>query len=419
MNKSIKKHIIKTITIVVLLISVLGTSMLTFADDGEYIITNVGSNYASSYVHNVTSTGGGTSVGGLAVSSNNNRLFMLKARSSDDQVTVLRYYNNAYDTTGTPVMINFNDGILGHANGMSIDNSFLYVTMWKRVNTNTNSIVGNTYNNSIMVISRSAIAKVANYYSSHPNASTIEVNVADKIGPRYYIYLGSSKVFIGRVFVPIRSDNGQPYTYAIASIARYSYDEPAKSLKFIIGCRAEFQEEYNNYNGIAYKFMTFGYATENDKKMIVSENKNDTFFIDTSNVKYNGPNGVSTFTFSNSCHFQDIFFGKNQGLYIPVWDSTTPKKSYIFKVKLSQADATISNDFKVAKFYSFTVLDRSNDPNCERYEIESMAFLKRNQNMENDNIIRIVIGFNRAGTGDYVHDSYEILAGNNRANLVD
>ncbi len=45
---------------------------------------------------------------------------------------------------GTPVMIKFKDGILGHANGMSIDDEYLYITMWKRANTNSNSNVGNT-----------------------------------------------------------------------------------------------------------------------------------------------------------------------------------------------------------------------------------------------------------------------------------
>jgi len=35
-----------------------------------------------------------------------------------------------------------------------------------------------------------------------------------------------------------------------------------------------------------------------------------------------------------------------------------------------------------------------------------------------DNQIRIIIGCNREGSGDYVHDSYEILAGSNRANLL-
>ena len=421
-----KKLVIKTISlflsVMMISISVTGKNMLALAEDN--LINDVGIITDSSYTHNISTSNGITAVGGLAVGTSKNRLFVLKSGNSD-QNTVLRYYSNAYDMDAKPTMIQFDDGILGHANGMTIDDNYLYITMWKATGDLNNTEINNSYNNSIMVISRHAIAEISKYYKDNPNESMIHVKLKNATNPRFYVKLGNTKMFIGRAFSPIRSDNMQPYTYRIASIARYSYDKTNKKLKFIIGCTDELKKN-GMENVIGYKFMTFGYNDESDKKMIVSEDDDDTFYIEKNNVKYYNGNEMTNFDLSSNCTFQDIYFGYKEGLYIPVWKSTTPTTSYIFKVKLSKAQKSPIYNYKKATFHSLTILDHSstkyNGKTITQYEVESMAFLKLNKNKEDDNQIRIALSCNRQykdSSGTHACDSYEILAGSKRGNLLD
>lgn len=85
-----------------------------------------------------------SNLGGISAGTANNRLFAVKSSQSQN-VAAFYYYDNIYDTAYTketkkPLQIIFKNGILAHANSMTVDDDYVYISMWKKgssVNKNT------------------------------------------------------------------------------------------------------------------------------------------------------------------------------------------------------------------------------------------------------------------------------------------
>lgn len=306
-----------------------------------------------------------TNIGGVSAGTANNRLFVVKS-NNDEVYGTLYYFNNVYDerfATGEklPKRITFAEGLLGHANAMAVDDKYIYVTKWTDNGTEKNDII-RISRTAISLLSDEAIVSSANNSVTNSSGETI---------PIYTIYQ------------PKKTD-GTNYTGAISAITRYSYDKTNEITKFII--------RYNNANNDAN--VTYTIATLKNGVFTVSTNPDDMFEVET---------GITNVT------QQDIFYDYDYGLMIPMWVGGTNGKTqnYILFVNIRDLKNTSSTKM-VFQPYKTLYFNKTSDANgtLTKFEIESVAFIKRDENKE-DIPYRLLFSCNKADASGTGCDSIE------------
>lgn len=315
-----------------------------------------------------------TNIGGISVGAANNRLFVVKS-NSDQQISVLYYYRNIYDSdysTGSksPKTLIFTDGLLGHANSMAVDDNYIYVTMWQ------SGTDDELEKNSVIQISRTAISSVAN--------GTV-------INSRQTIYPTTTggTIEVYRKYEPVYSD-GTPYNRAITAITRYKYDKTNGITKFII------PYAYSaDLKTIMYTIATL----EHGGQFKVSTSKDDVFKVDNSEIFTKAKN-------VNTIHFQDIFYDSAYGLLIPIWAEGT--RNFVLRVDISGLKTQGKTQYLNLSPTNILEVTKSSDANgnLKKFEIESIAFVKRDANLQ-DIGYRLIFSCNKADMNEKGCDSIE------------
>ena len=323
-----------------------------------------------------------TNLGGICAGTANNRLFCVKSNSGEE-VGTLYYYNDIYNkkfNSGEkdPKRITFIDGLLGHANAMAVDDKYVYVTMFQKEGTEKNSIIR---------ISREAIT----HLKDGDVVSKSRTTVKDSNNNEYVIYT---------TYEP-KKTNGDPYTKSITAITTYKYKvwkenkKEHREDKFII----------NYPNGKEKLGYTIATLTD-DGKFLVSTSKDDLFYVN--NTVYD-ENNKDTIT------MQDIFYDPQYGLFIAMWinDGT---QNYVLRAdirglktknKTENLELNPTDEISINKTKDN---QRNNKRTLSRFEIESIAFIKRKANKKSTSY-RFVFSCNKLADEKGNWDSIEELEG--------
>lgn len=296
-----------------------------------------------------------TNIGGMSAGTANNRLFVVKSKS-DETVGTLYYYSNIYNTSSVK-RIKFTNGLLGHANGMAVDDDYIYVTMWQQKTDGEKT--------RILQINRKAISALPDGYTV-TGASAVYDGI--KICTRFY---------------PKNPDGTQYTTTSITSITKYSYDATNKKTTFIISAG-----NYDSRNVLVYK------------KAILDHNTN---VITVQNEKYfvKNPTTVTIHGEPKSVTLQDIFYDKEYGLFIPIWHgkdngdgaNTYKRNNSVLQVDLNRETVpyTIQTGSKAGTVINvinptYINLVNSSDTNLKQFELESMAFIKKTSDKQSSTL---------------------------------
>lgn len=393
------KYISNVIAMFMAILVFCSTSVMAFADTTEHNASVI-THSDVSFENKIPTYASASGVGGISVGTSNNRLFTLKAKEGTVNTSVLYYYSNLY-SSAAPKKIVFKDNLLGHANGMSLDDNYLYVTCWK------NDTHDASTNSSIMRISRSAIAamKDKDDVKLSDSSSKTNININMTINGKSYNVLKEIK--------PKKQD-GSLYKGHIKAITRLNYNKTNANdpiVKFIIDydlSKSSLSLPYNNSEGLMYTV-----ATLRNGQITVSEDEKDMFFVRTNDVLYreNGTGLLQTLSYNTR---QDIFYEPGYGLYIPVWDTQVRAKSIVLRVDMTPFNSSHSGVMELAPS-TVTVFDFS--AYCTKFEIESIAFVKK----ESDKTTackKFIFGANIEGSqnGTALGDRYFILK--NTKNLL-
>lgn len=392
------KYISNVIAMFMAILVFCSTSVMAFADTTEHNASVI-THSDVSFENKIPTYASASGVGGISVGTSNNRLFTLKANDEKFQVSVLYYYSNLY-SSAAPKKIVFKDNLLGHANGMSLDDNYLYITGWQ-ISKDSN------VKTRIMRVSRSAIAAMSDKeeVKLSDSSSTTNINVNMTIKGKKYNVLKEIK--------PLKQD-GSLYKGSITAITRLNYNKTNANdpiVKFIIDydlSKSSLSLPYNNSEGLMYTV-----ATLRNGQITVSEDEKDMFFVRTNDVLYreNGTGYLQTLSYNTR---QDIFYEPGYGLYIPVWNTQVRAKSIVLRVDMTPFNSSHSGVMELTPS-TVTVFDFS--AYCTKFEIESIAFVKK----ESDKTTackKFIFGANIEGTnnGSNLGDRYFILK--NTKNLL-
>ncbi|MDO4380434.1 MAG: hypothetical protein Q4D20_06130 [Clostridia bacterium] len=371
------KKIISTFLVIIMLFGIgCGTNLFAFAagDPIEFDNSNIKTIFdvKNNKYNGVTST----NLGGISVGTANNRLFCVKS-NFDEVVGTLYYYNNIYDNrfnTGkkTPKKIVFVDGLLGHANAMAIDDSYVYVTMAQK---------NGTEKTAILRISRLAISAL----KDGDVVSKTRTTVKDTNGNTLKIYT---------VLRP-KTTSGATYTKSISFITRYTSNKNTGVTKFIIG--------YPN----GKQKLGFTIATLSGDNFTVSTSKDDLFYVNNPYAK--AANDSSVF-------MQDIFYDAYYGLFIPMWmyggEDAINTQNYVLRVDIRGLKTQGKTENLVLNPLDVISINKTEDQNgtLSHFEIESIAFIKRNENRV-DSAYKFIFSCNKKPTRTAQNDSIEELVG--------
>ncbi len=233
-------------------------------------------------------------MGGLSVTAtgSNNRLFVLKADDADKRAVLYMFEDY------TTMKNNENSGkygkfilkdFVGHANGMAIDDDYIYITCWKNDENNTNG-------KKVARISRKTL------WSKYKSTSSVNKGTLTADSG-------------GCTILPVVYSDGSAYNESVKSITYY------KNGKFIIGYPVDKNSEF--FEGITIDqnkdYLTYTTAQVSDGKFVVSKSKSDVF-----HVSFNHKNTVG----------QDIGYDADCGFFIIRYFKEKEKNSIIW-IKLN------------------------------------------------------------------------------------
>ena len=344
--QKLKKSISLLLSMMIIISVLSGVDLLAQAADiHDVSVSNVKTVFK---IHNITYNGTvTTNLGGISAGTANNRVFAVKS-SSNQTVATFYYYDNIYDTayakeTKTPLRIVFPNSFLAHANSMTVDDDYVYISMWKKDST--------TNRNKIMRVTRK-------YISSVKDRAVVED--AGKIGNsenhKYKVLLKSGeKVEFCRDFT-VKYTDGSEYNKSITQIAKYSYDKENGITKFLI--TASKKNDNERY-----------YAVATLKNNAITVEKGETFTL-----LNNLPN--------DSITAQDIFYDSKYGLYVLYWGykNDTGKgsnvKNYVVRYNISSLKNKtkgVSISYQPSKIIGIN----GSSSKYDQYELESLAFINR------------------------------------------
>lgn len=304
-----------------------------------------------------------TAVGGIAVGTNRTSMFVVKAEQNDEDAGIYADEQMAlfYDYPNIENPNNRHIYLLpqaGHANGMTIDDSNIYVCGWSKYGEGVGNQASNTENNWIIKLPRnkfSSFRDQADGYvipQDNPNTTAVE---------------GYS------VLIPLVEGTDTLFNKEITAITKYNANKT-------------FLVEYKMSglgNDLAYttaSLVTVG----GEEKFYVSTDVDDIFIVQ-NNVQYAG--GTR----------QDICYSPGNGLFIPIWYGktgstyTNPNKNVIMWVDLSANNPKWSTKLIGNQTYRYyRVPDKINvnqsNNGYTKFEVESIAITDSDEMLFSANI---------------------------------
>lgn len=335
------KHTKKLLSAVLVLSLLLTSGFLAFATHTQ--ISNV---EATRIVNIPSKKFGETScscIGGLGVYSN--AMYTIKV-SNDNTKAKLYYFEDYTNVTNAGRKI-FNLTGVGHANGMTVDTNYLYITTWTSGN-----------ENNIMRIQLSKLRGWTDGTTITP--STTGVKIFDPIIKDLVNSTSTNTVY-------------KDYPYMIGSITRHYADG-----RFII------RAEVPGHNDDDYAFTRASVKTINNvEQFVVSHDEDNIFFI--KNV------------IDDSVTDQDIFYSEDNGFFLPKshYGGNGARNRILWaNIKGGYNDTTKTINGKTYRAYTPTeiVFDRHNDKGWDItrfnvYEVESCAMTPNNELYISINVI--------------------------------
>ena len=200
----------------------------------------------------------------------NNRLFVARIDESKNIVKLYMYkdYTTMSNSSNDGYGVFTLEGLGGHANGMAVDDNYIYITSWNKSK--------DTNKNKILQISRRKL------WSMYKATNETEKGTI-KAGDDGYTILSSYY------------SNGSVYEDLIYSITYY------KDGKFIINYYPKNSELFYTSSTKTIYYTT---AEVQNGKFVVSNSPSDVFCVDTGTIKPTG---------------QDIGYGAKSGFFIVLW----------------------------------------------------------------------------------------------------
>lgn len=355
MKKNFKKYLIVLTSLITFISILFGMNSTVLAETLSVINTTI---TRMATIPNVKVGGVNcTNIGGLSVASNdsNKRLYVVK--SNENEVESVLYFYANYDNISDN-MDNSNNsnygickirGLIGHANAMTLDDNYIYITCWKSSDSDAGS------RNDILRISRNEI------WSMYKNRNGTNMGTIDSNN------MHNSVIFTAK---KLDSNGGyEDYTLAIRSITKYKNNG-----EFIIG---------RGVHGGRWCFTT---AKIVDNRFVVSTTTEDIFKVEIDKTDWTN---------------QDIGYSPSNGLFLPCWDKNGSKvENIIYWVKLnslSGENRVYKNDGS-CKYRKISVKKVNNT--ITTWEVESISF-------DNDNDM-IVSANVMAKNGEYTDGIFKI-----------
>lgn len=334
--KRITKKAISVIASVLIILSVAFSAFAALYPDITAKSTRIGAI--------ATGSTGCSAMEGLSVtaSGSNKRLFVVKV-SPDDSKAMLYMYkdyttmdNSSDDEYGRFTL----SGFVGHANGMAIDDNYIYITGW-------NSETGEN-GNKIVRIKRSML------WSKYKSTTSIDKGTLT----------ASSD---GCTMLPAVYSDGRTYDRNIKSITYY------KNGQFIIGYPIKNNSEDSElFEGVTLDtenkdYLSYTTAKVVDGKFVINNSKNDVFRV----------------SFAKGSTGQDIGYDANCGLFIARWLGGA--KNSIIWVRLN----SLSGENRIYESdnskYRIIKLNKSSNV-FQTYELESVSIGSDNCMYANVNV---------------------------------
>ena len=369
--KRINKVTITIISIIMVISVISSTSITAFASRNTITsnyITTIFKVHNSNY--NNSNANAPHNIGGISAGTANNRLFVVKS-NSEETLTTFYYYDNIYNPKyateeKTPRRIFFPNGILGHANSMTVDDDYVYVACWQ-----------NSSNQTQM----SVIARIARaYISSIPDKSVVTVvsaNSTSDPNKKYgYVTINGTSTKICETYTVKNNDN-TAYNRSISQIARYTYNSTTGVTKFII--------TYGSLN--TSRFYTIATLQNNEITVVKNANFEVTF------NEFN-PNYITA---------QDIFYDSSYGLFLLFWGHNATHNlgsklsNYVVRYNISSLDSN-GNSTTGAIAPSKYVKIQGDSSKYNQYELESLAFIKKDKDKNLLSKPMFVFSSNNVGT---------------------
>lgn len=301
-----------------------------------------------------------TAVGGMAVGTNRTSMFVVKAERHDqgqEQKALFYDYPNISNPANRHIYLLPQ---AGHANGMAIDDSNIYVCGWTMEKNTPGNQAGNDENNWIIKIPRNKFSS----FRDMNDGQEIPMDDPDTTAVEGY-----------SVLIPLVEGTETVFNKEIRAITKYNSNK-----SFIV--------EYlmsgvgNNLAYTTASLVTVG-GVEN---FYVSEDPDDIFIVQ-NNVQY--ADGTR----------QDICYSPGNGLFIPIWygNDDNPQyynenKNVIMWVDLSTSNnpklSTITIGGKTYRYYTKPDKINVNQSNngYTKFEVESIAITDSDEMLFSANI---------------------------------
>ena len=297
-----------------------------------------------------------SNMGGLSVTSTGStkRMYVVKSHK-DEQEAVLYFFKN-YDELDS-LNNSKNEygkielkGLVGHANGMAIDDNYIYITCWRKEASTHPS------RNDIVRISRDRI------WSMYKNRSSENLGTLKPGDKGCTVY--SAKM---------RSSSGQlvEFDEEITAITKYK-----NNAQFIISYKVKEKDENNYTRG---RFAYFTIASISNNQLVVSQSATDCFKVDTGLVNSTA---------------QDIGYSPSQGLFIPrliaAESSGIQVLNKIVWIRLDSLSGSNREYNRNNSRFRYINVSKSEN-NFELFEVESVSF---------DNNRELIVSANTAPIGE-------------------
>lgn len=309
-----------------------------------------------------------TGVGGMAIATVKNSMFICKA-SSDEEYALFYYFPEVEEKDNYAV---YRIPCAGHANGMTIDGGYIYITGW--CSTSSNAPSGNPYNNWIIRIPRSTISSMS--FNKNGNILPAD-NTSTTTEEGYSIIYPKIKNVASNGTVTYSN-----YTRPIMRITKYG-----QSNRFII----DYNETLSGLGtaDFAFTIANIETAANGNRYLVVSQSQNDIFVIK-NNMINKGPTR------------QDIAYSSANGFFFNTWcgtnsngGSTNRCKSIILWIDIDNGEYEQKTyGSKTVKYYTPSKININKAgvtsygvTKYDTFELESLAFNADNELIFNCNII--------------------------------
>ncbi len=263
----------------------------------------------------------------VTATGSNNRLFAVNINKTNDRAMLYMYkdYTSMTDSDDDDYGTFLLNGIAGHANGLAVDDNYIYITCWYQEDE------VNFDGNKILRISRS---KLWSMYKATSDTYKGEIEVD-----------GTGCTILSSYY-----SDGNIYNGVIYSITYY------KNGKFIINYDVKSSEKYTEENHPT-KIIYYTTAEVQNGRFVINNSPNEIFCVDT---EVANPKG------------QDIGYGASNGFFIVLWLGGAKNKIIWVKLNsLSGIERFYSSSNDEAKYRHINVNKSANI--FTKYEMQSVS----------------------------------------------